>query len=87
MARHTATRKLRKCPRCGSRGIARILYGHPDPSETLFQDLREGRVVLGGCCITDDDPAWQCTSCETLIYKTKNHSRRRTAKGANDGAS
>jgi len=21
-------------------------------------------VILGGCCVTGDDPAWECLNCE-----------------------
>jgi len=57
-----------KCPKCGSERVARILYGEPMGSEALMADLKAGRIVLGGCCITGDDPKWQCLECETEIY-------------------
>lgn len=61
--------KPRKCPKCGAKTIASILYGLPDYSEELKADIDAGKIVLGGCCITYDDPKWQCTTCETVIYK------------------
>lgn len=31
--------------------------------------MDEGRVVLGGCCITGDDPAWRCVVCGASIHR------------------
>jgi len=62
-------RKPQKCPQCGSAKIANILYGLPIFSPELDKSLKEGEITLGGCCISDDDPTWICTECETDIYK------------------
>jgi ribosomal protein L37AE/L43A len=67
--RYESGRKPRKCPKCGSHRIARILYGYPACSEKLEADMKSGRIALGGCCITFDDPAWKCIECETEIYR------------------
>jgi len=67
--RYEYQRKPRRCPACGSGRIATILWGYPAFSEELHHDLAEGRLTLGGCCVTDDDPTWQCTDCETEFYK------------------
>ena len=40
-----------RCPYCGSRRTARILYGKPFFTKELQQKLDAGKVVLGGCCI------------------------------------
>lgn len=63
------SRKPRKCPACGSKRIARILYGLPAFSDELQRDLEEGKITLGGCCIRDDDPVWQCADCDMEFYK------------------
>jgi hypothetical protein len=62
-------RKPRKCPQCGSAKIADILYGLPIFSPELEKELKDGKIELGGCCISDDDPIWRCVDCETDIYK------------------
>jgi ribosomal protein L37AE/L43A len=67
--RHEYRRKPRKCPACGSARVARILYGLPAFSKRLEADMNAARVVLGGCCVTDDDPSWQCADCEVVIFK------------------
>ena len=68
--RITSKRKPEKCTVCGSAKIARIQYGLVlDDSIELNKDIDEGKVVLGGCCITLDDPSWECIYCRTKIYK------------------
>ena len=67
--RYFSKRKPEKCPACGAVAVASIQYGYPDMSDPrLKRDLEAGRVVLGGCCISDDDPAWQCTGCGARIW-------------------
>ncbi len=56
--------KPKKCPNCGSAKVASILYGLPMFNEELERDLESGEVILGGCCVTDDDPLWQCMECD-----------------------
>ena len=68
--RHEAPRKPEKCPACGSNRVADILYGLPDFSDELCAELDAGRTVLGGCCLTGDDPEWQCVECEAKTYRT-----------------
>lgn len=63
------TRKPRKCPFCKSSTIAKILYGMPYFSKELEKELDEGKTVLGGCIVTQDDPPWQCVDCDTLLFK------------------
>lgn len=69
MARYESSRKPRKCLACGSKRIASILYGYPIFSEELGQKLEAGEIALGGCCISDGDPVWECADCKTPIYK------------------
>ena len=47
-----------KCPACNSAdGIRKIVYGLPDGP------LDEEKFVIGGCCITDEDPTRKCIRC------------------------
>lgn len=46
------------------RNIARIIWGDPVFYDGLIQDIDEGRVHIGGCCVTGDDPEWHCNDCE-----------------------
>ena len=71
MEKQESTKKPPKCPECGSVQIAEILYGEPAYSEELMLEIKTGRIILGGCCITPDNPKWQCVDCKTGIYKKK----------------
>jgi hypothetical protein len=62
--------KPRKCPACGGKSIASFLYGMPAYSEKLRADLDSGKVVLGGCCIWDDQPTWKCNNCDVGIHRS-----------------
>ena len=61
-------RKPGVCPLCGSRRVASILYGIPAMSPELQRALEEGRIRLGGCCVSDADPAWECADCGAPFY-------------------
>jgi len=49
------------CPKCGSDSVLLIVYGLPGPD--LMEEGRAGRVVLGGCVITGEDPTHACREC------------------------
>lgn len=53
--------KLRKCPYCGSHKIARIVYGLVHLTPELEKDLKEEKVVLGGCDV--EEAKWECVDC------------------------
>jgi hypothetical protein len=42
------TQKRSPCPRCLSKDIVTIQYGMPSE---MFEQIKLGKVVLGGCCI------------------------------------
>lgn len=47
------------CPKCNEMGkIKEVLYGMPS------EDYNQEKFVLGGCCISDNDPEIQCTNCD-----------------------
>ena len=64
-------RKPIRCPKCNSQPVARIVYGLPFFNEQESADVDAGKIVLGGCIITDDDPAWQCVACDQAIYRSR----------------
>jgi len=68
------SRKPMKCPVCRSHRIASYLYGMPEYSEKLQKDLDDGKIVLGGCCISFEDPIWVCKDCKTDFYKKDDNS-------------
>ena len=50
------------------------LYGMPVFDDDLEQAMAEGRIALGGCCLSSDDPAWLCTHCQLRIFRAKQDS-------------
>ena len=56
-------RKPKVCSKCGSRRIANIEAGYPPFSEKELQDAADGKIVFGGCLVSEDDPRWQCVDC------------------------
>lgn len=61
-------RKPSVCPLCGSRRVATLLYGFPAMTPELERALADGRIRLGGCCVSDTDPAWECADCGAQLY-------------------
>ena len=49
------------CTKCGSKNTVRIVYGYP--SQETLEIAKNGKVVLGGCIISDNDPVWHCNDC------------------------
>jgi hypothetical protein len=64
-------KKPAQCPVCGSEKIATYLRGMPCYSKQLQNDIDEGRIILGGCCISEDDPFCVCTGCKTEFFELK----------------
>lgn len=52
----------KKCPKCGSLSVIKIIYGMP--THDAFLMAEEGKIKLGGCYITDSDPEYYCKNCE-----------------------
>jgi len=53
--------KRRLCPNCGSQNVVPMIYGLPGPE--LIQEQEEGKVELGGCLISEDNPRRCCKDC------------------------
>lgn len=63
------TRQKTQCSKCGSFKVARVIYGMVDFDDRLEKLEEQGRVVLGGCSITGNDPKYECTDCGIGFYK------------------
>jgi hypothetical protein len=51
-----------RCPCClSARSLTAVVYGFP--SGALVAAQRNGRVLLGGDYLVDNDPAWACAAC------------------------
>ena len=34
------------------------------PSSELFEAEERGEIILGGCCVSDNDPKYHCENCD-----------------------
>jgi hypothetical protein len=50
----------------GARGL--VLTGHGMPDYETAKQARLGRVAIGGCTITFDDPEHQCVECGAQVW-------------------
>ena len=56
------------CPACNHRvRPVPIVFGYPAPE--LFAAADRGKVALGGCVVTGDDPAHRCPDCGTDLVR------------------
>jgi hypothetical protein len=67
------SRKPRACPSCRHTPVATILYGLPVFGPQLREALEAGAMTIGGCCVSDDDAAWECTKCGCRIHRRNWH--------------
>ena len=68
------TRKPLKCPHCGGK-VVRIIYGEPTPE--TFEAAERGDFALGGCCINELSPDWQCISCGHQFIRVITEAQKR----------
>ena len=66
--RHISLDRPGICPACGSVRVSEIIYGLPSFTPELEKELDAGRSILGGCCVTSDDPRWRCLECQTPVF-------------------
>ena len=56
-------RIMNECPSCGGTDIAMILWGLPNMDSKLEKKVKDKKIVLGGCCVSNDDPELECNDC------------------------
>jgi hypothetical protein len=61
MMKGSRTKTTPQCPHCGSAKAVPILWGMP--TSVAGEAEERGEIVLGGCCVTGDDPKWYCRDC------------------------
>ena len=61
-ARILGEKKL-NCPNCNKKWIAEILWGYPEHTDAIEEELERKEIVLGGCIVTEHDPKWECNIC------------------------
>ena len=59
----TMTEKI--CPECNGTNVTEIMYGYLSSQflDEMKKDENKGKYQLGGCCISNDDPAFSCDDC------------------------
>jgi len=67
--RYEYAQKPKRCPVCKGSRIAEILWGLPNETPKLKADVKAGRIVFGGCIVSDDDPVWKCVSCNAQFHR------------------
>lgn len=70
----TATNAMiqRRCIHCGSKNVAKIIYGYVMITDCLEKKLDSGKVILGGCCVEPSiSPRWSCNECHSMWEKIK----------------
>jgi hypothetical protein len=50
-----------RCPHCGSDRVVPYAYGLPIPD--LVEAEERGEVILAGCVVDADSPAFHCNAC------------------------
>ena len=53
----------KNCSNCNSSKISEIIYGYVLIDDKLQHELDSGKIVLGGCLTSEDQPNWQCNEC------------------------
>ena len=66
--RYVFVEKPIECPVCHSKRIANIQYGEPSFDKELRNQEIKGEIIIGGCCVEADYPAWRCYDCEQNLH-------------------
>ena len=53
----------KECTSCGSKNVVPIFYGYLGNMDNVLKLVEEKKLVLGGCCISDNDRAFECLDC------------------------
>ena len=65
-----------KCPICGGKETAPILYGMPVFDEELERRLRDRELVLGGCLVSPFNPQYHCFGCGENFFDPRDKEKR-----------
>ncbi|HEY5642486.1 MAG TPA: hypothetical protein VIS31_06380 [Woeseiaceae bacterium] len=53
--------KRPSCPKCRSELVVPVVFGFP--TDAALGDAERGKIALGGCIVSENDPEWRCKSC------------------------
>jgi len=54
----------RICPRCGSNNTERFHCCMPALNSELQKQIDKGELVLGACCVAENNPSHHCNACK-----------------------
>jgi hypothetical protein len=57
------TGNMGECPKCGGTDMSIILYGLPSEELLHSKKVKEKKIILGGCCVGEDNPKQECNDC------------------------
>ena len=60
-------RKGSTCPTCKKAKLVPIVYGLPTSDVAEREGARQ--IVLGGCCVTGNEPELECLGCEARFMR------------------
>ena len=40
-----------------------IFWGYPADMDEYLKGIDSGKFAPGGCCVSDNDPKWECNDC------------------------
>jgi len=63
-----------ECPRCKSENNIPILYGYP--TAKALKEAKQGKIFLGGCEVTENDPTRFCRDCGTEFQQRRKNDRK-----------
>ena len=61
------------CPKCSSKDIAKIVYGLVKIEGELEKELDQNKIILGGCCVSGNDPQFSCNNCNHRWGNSENN--------------
>lgn len=62
-------KKPKICPYCKGK-VVKILYG--EPTDEAMEESENKKIIIGGCCISDDNLQWGCVDCDCSFLKVSN---------------
>jgi hypothetical protein len=52
------------CLKCNSDNLAKYHYGLPNFTDELKKQIDDGKIILGGCELSIDNPSYCCNDCK-----------------------
>jgi len=63
------SKNILACPKCHSKNTCPIFWGYPGDIEWYLDAVAKKKIAPGGCCISENDPMWECNDCSNTWGK------------------